>query len=176
MTITQEYLKQRLHYDSETGVFAWRALLGTTRGDRSFNMRFAGKRAGYVWTYKKSRTKYRSIHIFGKTLQEHRLAFLYMTGNFPSTGIDHIDGNGLNNSWTNLRQANQSQNKANGRLNLNNSTGFKGVSFYKKTNKYKAQIYVRRRNIHLGYFVTARQAAMAYRNAALKFFGEFARS
>ena len=175
MKITQTYLKQRLHYDPETGVFTWLRRSGATMGERLFNTKFSGKRAGYIWTYKKSRTKYRSIHLIG-TYQEHRLAFLYITGRFPKTGVDHIDGDGLNNKWNNLRKANQSQNKANGRLNLNNTTGFKGVTFQKITNKYCAQIYVRGRNISLGCFNSAKAASIVYRDASKKYFGEFARS
>lgn len=176
--LTQEYLRKRLHYDPDTGMFTWKqrdVQPDNTMGDRLFNTKFSGKRAGHVWTYKKSRTKYRSIHLAGKMYQEHRLAFLYMTGKFPPKGVDHKDGDGLNNRWGNLRPANQSENKANGRLNSNNTTGFKGVTFYKATQRFQAQIYVRGKNIALGYFNTSEKAAIAYKKAALIYFGEFAR-
>lgn len=75
--------------------------------------------------------------------------------------IDHIDGNGLNNTITNLRIATKSQNGRNATCK-SNITGFRGV--YIRKNKYGAHIRFNGKNLHLGYFKTAEQAANAYDN------------
>jgi hypothetical protein len=87
-------------------------------------------------------------------------------------GIDHRDGNGLNNQRYNLRPATKSQNKCNTKLRTDNTSGFKGV--YWDTNKWQASIRVRGKSIRLGRFtdiLDARDAADARR---LKYHGEFA--
>lgn len=88
--------------------------------------------------------------------------------------VDHADGNGLNNQRHNLRAASHNENMWNRRLQQNNTSGFKGVYFSKRDQKWKAQIRFQRQRIHLGYFLTAEEAAKAYDAAALKHFGKFA--
>jgi hypothetical protein len=91
--------------------------------------------------------------------------------------VDHIDGNGLNNSRNNLRIATRSQNCAN-RLNAPSAktSPYKGVSWKKRNKKWVAQIKVNQRVIHLGLFECAMDAACAYAKAAKQYFGEFAAS
>lgn len=88
------------------------------------------------------------------------------------TGIDHKDGNGLNNQKSNLRSATHQQNAANRGPQINNTTGYKGVG--KVRNKFRAYIKVVNKKIHLGYFQNVEGAAIAYDQAAKKYFGEFA--
>ena len=89
--------------------------------------------------------------------------------------VDHIDGDGLNNRRSNLRPATPSQNNANRRKSRQNTSGFKGVSYYHRTSRWRAYVGVDGKAIHLGYFDTAIDAARAYDAAALEHFGEFAR-
>ena len=89
-------------------------------------------------------------------------------------GIDHIDGNGLNNQRNNLRFCNQSQNGGNSRKRGNCTSTYRGVSFYKKTKKWQANITINGKLIHLGYFVSEFAAAKAYNAKAIEFFCEFA--
>lgn len=92
--------------------------------------------------------------------------------------IDHIDGNGLNNQKSNLRLCNQSQNEANSCISARNSSGYKGVSFSGKEythNPWRSRIRVHRIIHELGFFPTPEIAAIAYNNAALKYFGEYAK-
>lgn len=89
--------------------------------------------------------------------------------------VDHIDGDGLNNSRSNLRLATRTQNSANRGKNRNNRSGFKGVTFYKRTGKWMAQIGVDGKNVHLGYYGTPEEAAEAYDKAALAAWGPYAR-
>jgi len=83
---------------------------------------------------------------------------------------DHKDGNGLNNRRDNLRPATHSDNMHNS-CSKRGTSKFKGVHFYKQTNKWRAGIASK----HLGYFHNETDAALAYDAAARKYFGEFAR-
>jgi len=88
---------------------------------------------------------------------------------------EHRDNNGLNNSRSNLRPATQSENIRNSKLYSTNTSGFKGVSQVKKTGKWRAMICANHRNKFLGSFSDKEDAARAYNEAALKYYGEFAR-
>lgn len=87
---------------------------------------------------------------------------------------DHKNRDTLDNRRQNLRECTSSQNKINGSLRKTNSTGFRGVSLYKKTGKFAASIWVNKAKTFLGYFTTSENAARAYDEAAKKFHGDFA--
>lgn len=89
--------------------------------------------------------------------------------------VDHINGDGLDNRRSNLRLATRSENMGNRPMQANNSSGFKGVTWNKKLNKWQAQIKGRGRSITLGCFDNLEEAALIYDEAARKYFGEFAR-
>jgi len=98
-----------------------------------------------------------------------------MRGYWPQNQMDHKDGNGLNNRWSNLRECSRSQNGANRQgPQKNNKLGIKGVGLHVKSGKYHARIRVHGKQIHLGYYDTSEAAACAYQKAAKKHFGEFA--
>lgn len=105
----------------------------------------------------------------------HRIIWLYMTGEWPKAFIDHVNGDGLDNRWANLREATIAENAKNRRLNRNNTSGFKGVSFAKRANKYTAQVTANRKRVCLGFFDTPEDAYAAYCEAAKKHYGEYAR-
>lgn len=89
---------------------------------------------------------------------------------------DHINGNTLDNRRCNLRYATPSQNQANRRKQRNNTSGYKGVTWIKRTQEWRAQIMLNRKRHHLGYFETKEEAAQAYAQAAKKMFGKYART
>lgn len=87
--------------------------------------------------------------------------------------VDHHDNNGLNNQRTNLRLSSGSQNKANARLRVDNTSGRKGVRWDQKNGKWKSEITVNGKLIWLGRFVSLEDASHAHDEAAKLYFGEF---
>jgi hypothetical protein len=153
-----------LHYDPETGDFRWLKRMGQWVR--------AGDLAGGV----NQTHRYRNITINGINYTAHHLAWLYMTGNWCRSMIDHRDMNRANNSWSNLRRANRSTNNANRARQRNNSSGFKGVSLDRRTGRWRAQTAKNGRKLFLGSFATPQAAHAAYEAAARELFGEFART
>ena len=133
----------------------------------------AGDMAGTI-TRNKSGDKWRRLGHQYKIYEEHRIIFLMHHGYLPEQ-IDHIDGNGINNDIENLRAATRSQNLQNTGKKKNNKSGFKGVSWHKKSNKWRAQITSDRKDHYLGLFDTPEAAHEAYKAAATKLHKEFAR-
>lgn len=160
MNLTREELTSYLIYDHETGSFKWRcARKGIRKGDDAGHV----SRAGYIVVCIKRR-KYPA----------HRLAWLYVHGRWPTHYIDHIDGNKANNRIENLREATKTENCRNTWIRSDNTSGYKGVHLFARTQRWSAAIHENGRKIHLGYFCTAEDAARAYEAAASKLFGEFA--
>jgi len=88
--------------------------------------------------------------------------------------VDHKDGNILNNQKKNLRICTHEENGKNRKLSKDNKSGYKGVSWYKKMNKWVAKIKVNYKSIHLGYFDSKEEAYKAYCKACIKYHGKFA--
>jgi hypothetical protein len=114
------------------------------------------------------------IRLDGMLHRAHRLAWFYVTGEWPPLGIDHSNLDRADNRWHNLRLATQSQNCANVRTRRNSASGLKGV--VKHADKWRAMIRNKGRMHHLGLFPTKEEAHAAYVAAAISFYGEFARS
>lgn len=93
-------------------------------------------------------------------------------------GLDHLDGQPLNNSEDNLRPASSGDNSRNRQKQRNNTSGFIGVTFHKRIGKFHAQIQVtaegERRGISLGYCDTKEEAGALRDAAALRYHGAFA--
>jgi len=158
-----ELVKQLLDYDPVTGCLRWRA----------GSQREAGNK------YRVGNTAYRRIMIGGKNYYAHRLVYLMQTQADPlDLHIDHIDGNGLNNSWRNIRVATHAENIWNSRRAASNTSGYKGVSKIKRCNqaRWLAQIVVNGKQKYLGRFPTAELAHAAYCKAAAELHGDFARA
>lgn len=94
----------------------------------------------------------------------------------PTKGfvVDHINNTPLDNRRENLRLVRPIENNRNRRMNGNNTSGFRGVYWYTPYGKWVARINVVKKKIHLGYFTDKTEAAKAYDQAAVKYYGEFA--
>lgn len=158
--LTQERLKELLDYDPETGVFTWLV----TNSTRNVAGNEAGCRAdGKVY-----------VGVDGRMYRAHRLAWLYVHGEFPSENLDHVNRDWQDNRIDNLRIASQEENMRNRGRQRNNTTGYKGVSFIRRDKRYQAKIQHSGKHQHLGYFTCPREAAHAYNKAAIQLHGEFA--
>lgn len=152
----------RLRYEPSTGIFRWR------EGERH-----AGKVAGCVSTTLQGK-QYRLIKVDGKLRYAHRLAWLLMTGSWPADQVDHINRDGLDNRWANLRQATRSQNKQNSGLDRRSSTGVRGVYFDPRAGSYQVKVQSNGVREYLGRFSTLEAAAAAAKSRQTDRFGRFA--
>lgn len=89
--------------------------------------------------------------------------------------IDHIDGNPLDNRRCNMRICTNQQNSWNSKISTRNKSGIKGVSFDKRSNKWRARIHLNGKDVHLGYFNDVDEAKKARKQAEIKYFKEFRR-
>ena len=112
-------------------------------------------------------------------LRMHRVIWERVNGPIPpGFEVDHIEPGelgGLDNRLSNLRLTTKALNQANSRRPKNNTSGFKGVWWQKQAQRWRADIVVDGRKVHIGYFEDKVAAALAYDAAARQFFGEFAR-
>ena len=104
------------------------------------------------------------------------VVWLFMTGVWPSQTLDHKDRNGFNYAWGNLREATHSQNCANKIARKDNTSGFKGVTWDKQHQRWRAHIGVNYKKLNLGRYDSLEDAAKAYAAAAEKHFGDFSRT
>lgn len=160
--LSAEFVRSILRYEPETGSFYWRA--GYARCVTE------GRPAGRV-----NGKGYASISICGKHRSSHRLAWLYVYGEWPdrSLCVDHINGDKTDNRISNLRIATFSENAQNRRKQLD---GLKGVTLHRATGRWQAQISPSGRSVYLGLFDSPEEAHAAYVAAAEKYFGSFARA
>lgn len=148
--LTRNRMLELLDFDEATVAFTWRRRSGDTSAVRSFNARFAGKRAGCV--FKAGNTAYRTIYIDGERYLEHRLVWLYYNNEQPTEAIDHIDGVGTNNRLSNLRLAVNGINHKNQTLSKKSTTGYCGVYWSKAKKKYEVQAVIDGKSQRGGYF------------------------
>ncbi len=154
-SLTAERLRELFHYDPLTGVFSRRV----RRGNQP-----VGAVAGYLRP-----DGYFTIRFSGRHYRVNRLAWLYMTGEWPPHLIDHEDRNPMNNRWANLRHATHSQNHQNQVAHKDNKCGFLGVELHEH-GLWRARLTVRGKRIHLGYFKTPEEAAEARRQGERTYF------
>jgi len=154
--ITQQRLKELLHYCPETGLFTWRV-------DRNKKTR-AGDSAGTIRP-----DGYIQISIDYKLYRAHRLAWLYVHGRWPVDQLDHINHHRADNRIANLREATNSDNKKNQSLHSNNTSGVCGVLWHSRDKRWVAQVRVDNHNIHLGNFTDKDDAIAARRQADITY-------
>ena len=158
-------LRALLRYDPDTGRWTW--LVNHGRWGRIP----AGIGTGTTNTH-----GYRVIRVDGRNYLCHRLAFLYMTGEWPREEVDHRDMDRSNDRWVNLREATKSENSMNRSVQANTKSRRKGVQWMEANKKWRAYIREDRKFRHLGLFNTIDEASTAYAEAANRLHGEFART
>jgi hypothetical protein len=166
--LTAEFVRARLRYFPETGVFIWLRRIEITQQDRSWNTQFAGKPAGSI-----DKAGYITIAFKAKHYRAHQLAWLVVTGEWAPGEIDHCDRDKGNNRFANLRPATKGQNAINSGVPANNKCGHRGVHWHAGARRWRAKIKVSGANIHLGYFDKVEDASTAYQAAARQHFGSF---
>lgn len=167
---TAERLRELIDYNSGTGELIWRPRSKDHSATRAWNTQFAGKPAGSI------DCGYIRVGVDGAVYRAHHLAWLWMTGEWPSFQIDHVNSDGFDNRWSNLRLATQEENTRNAKRRSDNTSGFKGVHWRERDKKWNARIWANGKRLHLGSFETAEAAHAAYCVAAKTFHGDFART
>ena len=153
--LTQEYLLSVLEYHEDTGHFTWKKKTASSVK--------IGEIAGGI-----NSNGYWRISLLNRKWMAHRLAFLYVNGEFPNHEIDHLNHRPDDNRWCNLREVTHQENSKNQKLRTTNKSGFTGVLFDK--NRWRAEITVSGKNKFLGYYntiygaITARKIAEVEHN------------
>lgn len=160
MQLTEEQLKQILHYDPDKGVWTWLVSRGRIP---------KGSVAGTICAIE----GYRRISINHRRYRSGRLAFFYMTGRWPEQ-VDHINRIRDDDRWINLRDADNSQNNSNRDLQKNNVSGCSGVCWSKRCKKWQVQVGINGRNIYLGMYEDKELADLVSVEAKSKYHREFA--
>lgn len=155
-------LREVLDCDPSSGRITWRT--------KYCQKIVVGADAGVI-----DRHGYRIICVDGLKYFAHRIVWAFTHDDWPPSELDHIDGNPLNNSISNLRVAERAQNLRNQGLRKCNVSGHKGVSWNKTYNKWQARIQVDKKQLWLGLYDSVDEAAEQYKKAALKHHGSFAR-
>ena len=154
--ITQERLKELLTYIPETGEWQW----NHTKGRR-----VKGGNASFIHT-----TGYFAVRVDNRRYHSHRLAWLYMTGSWPRSLVDHKNRTKLDNSWSNLREATVGQNRCNAQYKSN--LGIKGV--FKSRNKYRVLLQEKGKLSSFGSFSSIEEAKEVSRFQQKRIQGDFA--
>lgn len=158
--LTADDLRRHLTYDPATGIFrrvqstAWNAMAGEVAGTMHVT--------GYIY-----------IRIGDRDYKAQRLAWLYMTGEWPTLFVDHINGDGFDNKWDNLREASHRQNAANARIRKDNKTGHKGIR--EMNGRWQVRLG-RGGSIHVGTFDDIKDAIEARDNSAKIAYGDYWRA
>jgi len=150
--MTAEVAREILNYEPETGLFRWRVDRGN--GHRANDLAGRMNSNGY-WV----------VGFKQYPLLAHRLAWLYMTGEWPHFNVDHINGDRCDNRWANLRDGSGSINAQNVRRaqRNNNSSGLLGVT--QRQGRWEAQIKSQGAKRYLGSFGSPEDAHAAYVDA-----------
>lgn len=165
--LTQQYLKECLDYNPETGVFTWKErplhYFKREANGKGWNKRCAGTQAGAI-----DGKGYVQINLCGKLHRAHRLAFLFMEGRMPDGEVDHLNHVKTDNRWVNLRETDVSGNRTNQKLSSASTCGHTGVYFNRRRKKWVAQIKKFSQIRYLGSFDDIEDAVAARKQAELE--------
>ena len=153
--LTQDRLKELLSYDGNTGLFTSNVCRGRIKIGSIVGTKH---NCGYV-----------QLYIDRNLYLAHRLAWLYVHGNWPDGEIDHINGEPGDTRIKNLRDVSRVQNQQNRKLSENNKSGFNGVSFDSQKSKWRARIHVNKKKVCLGLYSCIDDAISARKEANVKY-------
>ncbi len=166
--ITPELLRQLLDYDPDTGILIWKprpeSYFASASAAKTWRKQTEGKQAGWA------SCGYLILTIKQLHWPAHRAAFAIMEGYHPDGEIDHINGDRMDNRWSNLRVVTMLENMRNREIPSHNKSGVMGVDEFR--GKWRATIKDTRfdRQMHLGTFKTIEEATAA-RKAAERVLG-----
>jgi hypothetical protein len=170
--LTKESAEEFFRYDNKTGKLFWeqrdRKHFSRDIDWKMFNTRFAGSEINHI-----NDSGYICVRFKRKQTRVHRIIWLMEYGYWPEHQIDHVNGDRSDNRIKNLRKATNSENSAN-RTGSKSNSGYKGVHFLNKQEKYIAYITKDYNRYNLGYFDTPEEAHAAYCAKAAELFGEYA--
>ena len=150
-SVTQNRLKEMFAYSKDTGEFTRIIPVPSAK---------VGKIAGCI------KSGYIVIRVDSVLYRAHRLAWLYVHGEWPQGEIDHINGIKSDNRMCNLRDVSIQHNRQNQiRARRNSKSGFLGVHYIPDRNKFRAEICIEGQNKSLGHFATSEMAHEAYLKA-----------
>lgn len=158
--LTHKRLLEQLHYNRHTGVFTWRV--------NKCRQAKAGKIAGCI-----DSKGHRQICVDAVQYSAHRLAWFYVKKRWPRREIDHKNRRRDDNWFSNLRQATHRQNCKNRTVNVNNTSGFKGVNWVEKHQHFVVRIQENGDRKYLGVYKELDEAAAIYAAASKKYHGRF---
>ena len=169
-TIDIEELHKLLRYDAELGTLYWREKSAEQFGSeslcRGWNTQYANKEALACI----GPGGYKAGSIYGKRFSAHRVVWAMHYGCWPNLDLDHINGVRSDNRISNLREVSKSVNQKNLAKRKDNTSGYTGVTWHKKNNKWVAHIKLNGVRKHLGSFINVEEAIIA-RSAAEKEYG-----
>jgi len=151
--LTRDELLEILSFDESIARFRWKRIEGDDAKTKRFNAKYAGRIAGSATAH--GALVYVTVKIKKKPYREHRLVWLYYAGELPTEPIDHIDGDGLNNRFENLRLAVGGLNTRNQALSKRNTSGYCGVFTVKGDKGYKVEVggryggFFKKEDLHL---------------------------
>ena len=164
VNLSPDDVRRLFHYNSVTGEIRWR------KRENEPKFKLVGHIAGT------RRRDGRGVIVYKNGFfLSSRIAWAYMTGEWPAQLVDHADNDPSNDAWSNLRAANKTQNGFNKRRKSMSSSCFKGVYYATYARKWRSEIRAGAERRHLGYFDSEAEAAKAYAAAAHELHGEFAR-
>lgn len=103
---------------------------------------------------------YLVVKLLGRLFLVHHMVWYLTHGQWPEQPLDHIDGDKLNNTPDNLRLSDGSHN-GKAYAKTYGAVGYRGASFHKSSGKYQARAVANGKLVHIGYYDTAEEAAIA---------------
>ena len=172
--ITPDILRSLIDYDPQTGSLIWKTrtpdmFRGQKQDPRHSCRVWNTANAGQPALACLNGNGYLHGAVFGIPMTAHQVAWAIHHGVFPEHGIDHINGDRLDNRAANLRDVPDAENAKNQKINARNTSGVAGVSYFARTGKWVAMIKGDGKVRNLGYFDTLEEAAAAREEAKIRY-------